>query len=578
MLQTVSYEEDRLAQYWSNFAPLKGLLGAPTFPNLDDSTKVVKVIVGQSPEKTWVIHENLFTSASQFAKSALLWPCKESEEKTIILPEEDPATFAIFVQYLYVQSVDAPSLDMVLRLYVLADKLQASTLRLKLKNALFSLHRTFTPAQLEFVLGHTALGDPLRLACIQQICKEVRSMSPFPGNVDFARMLCAKYSSEIVASLMGRYTEFILTPVAIPKTSNDETAQDSSAGSFSWKTPSEPAPARSTTTSSPSASGDSPSMFPLAMSYRRAARHRTLGSRTDRSGVHAISSQSPLSQPIFGQPLSEQVSESSTAKSIFGNAQSGTGSAAAIAPSVFRPSQSAQASASQASSAHSSANLLFGQIPSAHADAPSTPKSMHGQPQSQPSTPAFAILPLVGEPPSTRASTVDSTKSVFAQPQPQPSSTTSSTRSLFGQPQPQQGSSASTPNSTPGRPQLTQACTSNTQTSIPGPVEPNPGSAAGASAPKSIFGQTPLAGTPTPSSTPAVPTTFESSAALEPRSSAGTPTEPLSAGSGKGKRTALEEKPAGSDTSSDAPSKTDASVILADGVQRIRLIKSTDEL
>ncbi|KAK5279852.1 hypothetical protein LTR40_007188 [Exophiala xenobiotica] len=93
---------------------------------------MVKLVVGQSPGVTWNLHEERLTSVSQYAKAAMRWPFKEEQERTIRLPEEDPAIFSLFVAYIYGKTeLDIPW-DEAIRLYVLADRLQAIAFRRKL--------------------------------------------------------------------------------------------------------------------------------------------------------------------------------------------------------------------------------------------------------------------------------------------------------------------------------------------------------------------------------------------------------------------------------------------------------------
>ncbi|EXJ86420.1 hypothetical protein A1O3_03371 [Capronia epimyces CBS 606.96] len=212
---TTCYEEQRLAKYIlasPAMFQLQKKIPEPTLVDLANKTDVIKVIVGRDEKATWVLHEALFTAASAFAKAALSHPFAEHEQRTITLPEEDPAVFAIFVKYLYVQVVRPPSMDTTLALYVLADRLQATALCKIIFEELSFRHDELTAEQLQYVLDNTAAPDPLRYACMQRVVREIQCRSSLL-NGPIAVDLCHHHAPEILAIMMGKFQEVILAPV-----------------------------------------------------------------------------------------------------------------------------------------------------------------------------------------------------------------------------------------------------------------------------------------------------------------------------------------------------------------------------
>lgn len=71
------------------------------------SERIVEVVVGPS-ETIWRLHENLLSATSDFFKAAFNSGFKESLEDRILLPEDDPHAFELFVRWLYVRALQGP--------------------------------------------------------------------------------------------------------------------------------------------------------------------------------------------------------------------------------------------------------------------------------------------------------------------------------------------------------------------------------------------------------------------------------------------------------------------------------------
>lgn len=104
--------------------------------NNDRYRGFIEVKVGEGEkQETFDVHEALITPRSLFFKKAMSGSWKESEDRIVNLPEEDPEIFKIYVHHLYTGSVAVipeplpavtgrPVKWIICRLYVLAEKLQ----------------------------------------------------------------------------------------------------------------------------------------------------------------------------------------------------------------------------------------------------------------------------------------------------------------------------------------------------------------------------------------------------------------------------------------------------------------------
>jgi hypothetical protein len=110
------------------------LISAET--NNDRYRGFIEVKVGEGEkQKTFDVHESLIASRSLFFKKAMSGSWKESKDRIVNLPEEDPEIFKIYVHHLYTGSVAVipeplPAITgrhakwIICRLYVLAEKIQ----------------------------------------------------------------------------------------------------------------------------------------------------------------------------------------------------------------------------------------------------------------------------------------------------------------------------------------------------------------------------------------------------------------------------------------------------------------------
>jgi hypothetical protein len=125
---------------------------------------MVDVVVGEDEANIWRLHENLLCSESSFFSAAFSNPFQEAAEKKVYLVGEDNAVFALFVQWLYTRSFSTADMDLILRAYVLGDRLRAASFS---ANAIDKIYMTacwctFTVEQALWVVEHTIPESALR--------------------------------------------------------------------------------------------------------------------------------------------------------------------------------------------------------------------------------------------------------------------------------------------------------------------------------------------------------------------------------------------------------------------------------
>ena len=175
----------------------------------------VQICVGQGDEQeTFDIHEFLITIRSPFFKEALSGKWKEAAERMVKLPEDDPATFKLYVHLLYtcvLAIVPDPvpqhyngHLEHIalVSLYVLAEKLQDTRTRnsvleatLQASRLLRSDGKIYDPGlrSIGILYAGTMAGSPMRRLLVDIYTARAKSqMLNKPGDQwpsDFMREL-----------------------------------------------------------------------------------------------------------------------------------------------------------------------------------------------------------------------------------------------------------------------------------------------------------------------------------------------------------------------------------------------------
>lgn len=136
---------------------------------------VIKVVVGpHDASRTFFVHEKLVVERAPFFERALNGQWKESDDKLVELPDDDPDVFFLYLQLLYTTKLHTRSNEpnktsreykRLVKLYVLAEKLQDVQTRNIVIEAMIAKTRdeeSFPPSSIHLIYDGTPEGSPLR--------------------------------------------------------------------------------------------------------------------------------------------------------------------------------------------------------------------------------------------------------------------------------------------------------------------------------------------------------------------------------------------------------------------------------
>ncbi|KAJ5092917.1 hypothetical protein N7456_008778 [Penicillium angulare] len=91
-------------------------------------SKTIQIDVGKKKE-SFTVHEQLIFASSPFFKAAFTGKWKESKERIISLPQDDPDAFAIYAHWLYYKTIpehddfNAGTMTTLVKAYIMGDKI-----------------------------------------------------------------------------------------------------------------------------------------------------------------------------------------------------------------------------------------------------------------------------------------------------------------------------------------------------------------------------------------------------------------------------------------------------------------------
>ena len=143
----------------------------------------IELLVGDEDNpQTWSLPKPLLTHVSPFFAAALDGPFSESESHKMSLPEDDPAAFELFVQWLYIGETGKDSPDYVfthVRAWTLGDKLGCPVFQDRAMLKLLQFHAggqgtIIEPQTLLLAYEGSAANSKLRAWALQQFRYEVQ--------------------------------------------------------------------------------------------------------------------------------------------------------------------------------------------------------------------------------------------------------------------------------------------------------------------------------------------------------------------------------------------------------------------
>ncbi|KAL2045017.1 hypothetical protein N7G274_002792 [Stereocaulon virgatum] len=133
----------------------------------------VKVIVGTETQKTWSLPKKLLAHVSPFFDAALNGSWVEATSNDISLPEDNPAAFETFVQWIYSGKLVTGSMDDIpryIRAWTLGDKLRCPAFQDCAMLHLLHLHmRVYVePKTVQLAYEGSMAGSRLRKWALQE--------------------------------------------------------------------------------------------------------------------------------------------------------------------------------------------------------------------------------------------------------------------------------------------------------------------------------------------------------------------------------------------------------------------------
>lgn len=171
---------------------------------------------------------DLVCHLSSFFKAALSRGFKEAEEKRIILKEDDPNVFRIFVAWLYTGAIHPQEIgcDLLELAWILGDKLGAPAFQDCTMIVLVDLtgYLLYHPEMVEHIYNNTAEGSVLRALAVDSVVHYYRDVAPVKtewmelfsrGGDLVVDLMKALLVSEDVKHPGAVQTKYLLNPRAI---------------------------------------------------------------------------------------------------------------------------------------------------------------------------------------------------------------------------------------------------------------------------------------------------------------------------------------------------------------------------
>ena len=112
---------------------------------------MIEVVVGKEGA-AYFLHERILAAGSTFFKAVNDSPFKEGSERKVTLTQDENPVFQLFVQFLYTRTFHTSSMQLLLKAYVLGDKLGAPDFQAHSLDKIYSLNYSRCQFTVEQVL------------------------------------------------------------------------------------------------------------------------------------------------------------------------------------------------------------------------------------------------------------------------------------------------------------------------------------------------------------------------------------------------------------------------------------------
>ncbi|KAI9815669.1 MAG: hypothetical protein M1827_002065 [Pycnora praestabilis] len=198
------------------------------------SNTMVDIYVGQDNTR-WHLHEKLLCYHSQyFAKIFYNGDSKHSQTKQFGLPDEDDASWQLFVGWLYSRAVRIPDdekdIGPLLDLALMADKWSIEKLATDVMDAVrtfYHTHETYPGLRrVQYVYGNTEPSSPMRQMMVDSVARYLAISPEIPEYWDKA----LRHNAELAVDVIRAIHDWHLPSQEIPD------ARDGSSDARSMKT------------------------------------------------------------------------------------------------------------------------------------------------------------------------------------------------------------------------------------------------------------------------------------------------------------------------------------------------------
>jgi hypothetical protein len=151
---------------------------------------MIEVVIGEVTSP-WAIHKTLLCANSTFFQVAINGLFREGQEKKVYLKDEANEVFSLFVQWIYSGSFVTTSLPLLLRAYVLGDKLGSPRFQVYAFDKIYGMnmrHCYFTPEQAVWVSENTMPESMLRTFTMDTIAFGLVNNTLIPSKDDWELM------------------------------------------------------------------------------------------------------------------------------------------------------------------------------------------------------------------------------------------------------------------------------------------------------------------------------------------------------------------------------------------------------
>ncbi|ETN40805.1 uncharacterized protein HMPREF1541_05085 [Cyphellophora europaea CBS 101466] len=175
-LSNKSYEELRYEQLLAMGSVKPNNTNISSFGQMKDlrslrGQNIISIIVGESHTQAyWKIHDDLLTSSSRFMAAATKHQFIERSTRTVRLPDEAPELFDHYVTWLYSGQIVTLTLDMILGLYKLGERIMDDKFQTQCYDQIKASWSPYTVRQIVFILEQShGPSDRLRQLCMNEV-------------------------------------------------------------------------------------------------------------------------------------------------------------------------------------------------------------------------------------------------------------------------------------------------------------------------------------------------------------------------------------------------------------------------